>query len=464
MIQNNLYPQDPILIVDDDAGSIEAVKSNLAFNHINNIKGCTDSRKCLDILKNEKVSIILLDLNMPFLSGDELLPQIKEQFPEISVLVVTGINDTNMAVECIKKGAYDYITKPVDNNRLLTSINNAIKNNQLIQENAKLNKNFLGNKLENPELFKKIITKNKEILSIFNYIEAVSCSTEPVLIQGESGVGKELFAEVIHNSSKVQGELVSVNIAGLDEATFSDTLFGHKKGAFTGADTDKNGLIEQANHGTLFLDEIGDLALSSQVKLLRLLQEKEYYPLGANIPNYSNVRIIAATNKNLNELQQEGTFRKDFYYRISTHKISIPPLRDRIEDIPELLNFYINEAATKFDKKKPTYPKELVDLLKMYDFPGNIREFRSIIFDAVSQFKSGILSMEVIKQHININKQVEQTGSKGILFADVQHLPTIKECTDALVKEALDRSQNNQTLAAQVLGITRQALNKRLKD
>ena len=464
MTQNNLYPQDPILIVDDDEGSIEAVKSNLEFNHINNVKTCPDSRKCLDILKDEKVSTILLDLNMPHLSGEELLPQIKEQFPEISVIVVTGINDTDMAVECIKKGAYDYITKPVDNNRLLTSINNAIKNNQLLQENAKLNKNFLGNKLENPELFKKIITKNKEILAIFNYIEAISCSTEPILIQGESGVGKELFAEVIHKSSKVKGEMVSVNIAGLDEATFSDTLFGHKKGAFTGADNDKKGLIEQANHGTLFLDEIGDLAPASQVKLLRLLQEKEYYPLGANIPNYSSVRIIAATNKNLDELQQEGVFRKDFYYRISTHKISVPPLRDRIDDVPELLDFYINEAAATFGKKRPAYPKELVELLKMYNFPGNIREFRAIIFDAVSQHQSGILSMEAIKKHININKKIEQIKNKSSLFDGVSHLPTIKECTDFLVKEALNRSRNNQTLAAQILGITRQALNKRLKD
>lgn len=326
----------------------------------------------------------------------------------------------------------------------------------------------MSDTLKNPQAFAEIITQNSEMLAIFRYIESIAHTCQPVLITGETGVGKELIARAVHRLSSVKGNLVVVNVAGLDDNMFSDTLFGHAKGAFTGADQGRRGLVEQAAGGTLFLDEIGDLSPTSQVKLLRLIQEGEYLPLGEDEPKYTNANILTATNEDLWKLQRAGKFRKDLNFRLRTHHVHIPPLCERMDDIPQLTDFFLEEAARVMKKKKPTPPKELFTLLRTYSFPGNIRELRSMIFDAVSRHKSKILSLEVFKGHIAREQQsrvrpTEPEIDEASPFKFLKELPTIRQATRMLVNEAMKRANNNQSIAAGMLGISQPALSKRLK-
>jgi len=309
--------------------------------------------------------------------------------------------------------------------------------------------------------------------SIFQYVEAIARTSLPVLITGETGVGKELIARALHRLSGRSGEFVAVNVAGVDDTLFSDTLFGHRRGAFTGADRDRKGLIEQAQNGTLFLDEIGDLRPESQVKLLRLLAEGKYYPLGADMPKLSDARIVVATHRDLRALQQTGSFRKDLFYRLQAHHVHIPPLRERPEDIPILAAHFLEAAARTLGKKPPTAPKELFPLLQSYPFPGNVRELEAMVFDAVSRHKGGTLSLETFKDRTGRKEKsardegrCRESDSK---IENGQHaptfpanLPTLKQAERALIREALRRAQGNQTLAASLLGISRRALNNRL--
>ena len=319
------------------------------------------------------------------------------------------------------------------------------------------------------ELFPFFVTNDEKMLSIFQYVESSAQTEQPVLITGETGVGKELIARAIHRLSNRPGNFVPVNVAGLDDNIFSDTLFGHERGAFTGAEHVRKGQIELAATGTLFLDEIGDLSQPSQVKLLRLLQEGDYLPLGRDEPKLSHCRIVAATNEDLWVLQRAGKFRKDLNFRLRTHHIHIPPLRERKEDIPPLVDHFLDKAANDLSKKKPTPPKELIPLLQTYSFPGNVRELQSMIFDAVSQHQSKLLSLEVFRSYIaqcqtHNPSPCAKISEEPYLVNFSDDLPTIKEATKLLVIEAMKRAQGNQTTAAQLLGISRQALGKRLKN
>ena len=298
-------------------------------------------------------------------------------------------------------------------------------------------------------------------------MEAISVTSEPILITGETGVGKELIAKALHKLSNREGHFVTTNIAGLDDQMFSDTLFGHKKGAFTNAVEDRPGQIERAAGGSIFLDEIGDLGIQSQIKLLRLLQEKEFYPLGSDAPRFTDSLIILATNKNLAELVNEGKFRKDLYYRLNVHRITPIPLRERIDDIPLLTDFFIEQAAKDFGKEKPAYPPQLATLLSTYHFPGNIRELKSMIYDAVGTHESKVMSLKTFKKHIDPDHNIDveylnRQNNQKVTFGD--KLPTLKEVQSELVSEALKRTNNNQSIAADMLGVTRQALNRRLQN
>ncbi len=326
----------------------------------------------------------------------------------------------------------------------------------------------MPDKLKHPEAFAEILTKNAEMLAIFRYVESIAKACQPVLVTGETGVGKEMIAKAIHKLSRVRGNLVIVNVAGLDDNMFSDTLFGHARGAFTGAEQNRRGLVEQAAKGTLFLDEIGDLSPASQVKLLRLIQESEYLPLGQDEPKYTDANILTATNEDLWQLQRAGKFRKDLNFRLRTHHIHLPPLCERMDDIPLLVDQFMEEAAKALKKRKPTPPKELFTLLRTYSFPGNIRELRAMIFDAVSRHKSKILSLDVFKAHIAREQEsrvrpLEPEVDEASPFKHMKDLPIIKQSTRMLVKEAMRRSNGNQSIAAGMLGISQPALSKRLK-
>ncbi|MDG4476259.1 sigma-54-dependent transcriptional regulator [Thiovibrio frasassiensis] len=468
-MDKQLSPVSPILLVDDEEAWLHSFSLTLRSVGLSNIRCCADSRKVMEILASEEVGVIVLDLTMPHLSGETLLPEIVREHPQIPVIIITGLDLVDTAVQCMKLGAFDYYTKVSEETRLIAGVQRAVDLSRLRQENDLLKEHFLKDKLDHPEAFSRIATHNKGMRSIFQYMESIANTSEPVLISGETGVGKELIAQALHALSKRKGEFVPLNAAGLDDTMFADTLFGHKKGAFTGADQTRRGLIEQATGGTLFLDEIGDLSLLSQTKLLRLLQEREYLPLGSDLPKRTDCRMIFATHQNLQEMQTEGTFRKDLYYRLHAHRIHIPPLRERLDDLPLLVDLFFEEGAARLNKKKPAFPKELISLLGTYDFPGNIRELQNMIFDAVSTHKNRTLSMDSFKDYLRLRRphldgEVKKVPQTQTPFSDLPQLPSIKEASYLLVLEALNRANGNQTIAAEMLGITRQALNWRLKQ
>ena len=293
-----LYPKYPVLIVDDELPILDGQKTVLQSEGINNIICVSESKNAKQIMQKQAIDVVLLDLTMPEISGHEILKFISENYPAVPVIIITGTNDIAKAVECMKNGAFDYMVKAVEKSRLISGVKRAIEYRMLERENRKLRSYLLTNQEKHPEAFSNIITNNKKMHKLFAYAELIADSTEPVLIIGETGVGKELFAEAIHSAGKNKGEFVAVNVAGIDDLTFSDTLFGHRKGAYTGAMEARQGLLQQAKGGTILLDEIGDLSKESQVKLLRLIDNGEYYALGSDVPRKSEARIIAITNKN----------------------------------------------------------------------------------------------------------------------------------------------------------------------
>lgn len=458
------YPYHPVLLIDDALPSLLTMKELLEEAGITHTLTCNDSREVERLLMEQSVSLILLDLCMPHINGEDLIPLIKRFQPEIPIIITTVTEDAEVVVRCIKKGAYDYLIKHKLKTRIQTVIQNALEVSELRQTRKSLEKKILAPHIEQPEFFSHIITCNPAMYAIFEYIEAVSRSSETVLVTGESGTGKECLAKAIHKASGRKGEFVAVNVAALDNTQFTDTLFGHGAGAFTDAKGPRKGLVELAQGGTLFIDEIADVSLDAQQKLLRFLEEKEYRPLGIDHVHFSNAKVIAATNKNIQQLIKLGQFRHDLFYRLNTHAIQIPPLRERKEDIPLLINFFAEKTALENNLKVPAVPDAVCQLLTFYAFPGNVRELRSLIIDAVITNKTGELSVRHFKTKLSglaeiSVPEIEQPVEK---IAFPKTLPTIKKTLNMLIKEALSRVKNNRKMAAQMLGITRQALERRL--
>ncbi len=458
-----------ILLVDDEPGILEGAQATLEYAGLGPVAILEDSRAVLPQLERHAVKVIVLDLSMPYVSGTQLLSHIQRLFPDIAIIVMTASQDVDTAVVCMKEGAFDFLVKPVEKNRLILAVKKAMEIQSLRQQLGTLKHTLLTNRQDKINgAFSDIITDNAKLRSLFHYIHAVAGSGEPLLITGETGVGKELFAQAVHRASHRPEPFVTINVAGLDDTIFTDTLFGHKRGAFTGADQTREGLIAKAGYGTLFLDEIGDLSEISQVKLLRLMQEHNYYPLGSDISKKSHARIVLATNRNLQERIANGHFRADLYYRLAVHEIVIPPLREHKDDIPLLTTHFIEEAAHSLNKIIPTPPPELFSLLATYHFPGNVRELRAMVFDAVAQHTSRILSMKHFERVIQrfhstpSSKQHSSPGDSGTRIHFSGHCPTLKEAENQVIQEALRRAKGNQGIAATLLGISRQALNRRL--
>lgn len=459
----------PILLVDDEPEILFLTKMTLGSEGMHNIHTIEDSRNVLPFLEKEKVSAIILDLMMPYLSGTELLASIASDYPDIPVIVMTAADEVETAVECLKTGAFDYLLKPVDPNRLVSAVQKAIKLNSLENEVSSLKEYLLTGRLEHEDAFAQIITCSKKMRAIFQYAEVISKSRQPILITGETGVGKDLMANAIFNLSGVKGPFITVNVAGLDDVVFSDTLFGHMRGAFTGANQPREGLISKAAGGMLFLDEIGDLNPLSQVKLLRLVQGQEYYPLGSDILKSSDARIIVATNHDLPKLITAGKFRKDLYYRLCAYQIHIPSLSERPEDLPLLLHHFIEKAATSLNKAKPVPSPRLMAHLSACQFPGNIRELQAMVYDAVARHKTGMLSLEnfpgirragTVRPVSPASAEVKGTEELWKLFG---RFPTIEEIEEYMIATAMKLAGGKRSIAASLLGITRQSLYKRIK-
>jgi len=453
----------PILLVDDEDAVLASEASVLRAAGMDRIVCCSDAREVLALVAEELPEAILLDIAMPYITGDLLLEQIAEQYPEVPIIMITASDDIDTAVRCLRAGAFDYMVKTVEPNRLVTGVKRALKHRSMVREYDNLKSGMLSGELKHPEAFARIVTRSPRMQALFLFVEAVAVSSETVLITGETGSGKELIAEAIHLASNRPGELVRVNIAGLDDTMISDTLFGHTPGAFTGAVGERKGIVAQAGEGTVFLDEIGDLSSSSQIVLLRLLEAGEYFALGSDRVRTSRARFVVATNRSLRDLVSTGTFRKDLYYRLQTHEARVPSLRERREDLPDLVEHFQIEASESMARDKLVVPAELTGVLNAYDFPGNVRELRSMVYSAVTHQKSRMLPIAPFRQAMGFAPGLERPPETGEMLHFPDRLPSIKEITEQLITEAMRRATNNQATAAGLLGITPQALSKRLR-
>ena len=466
MNQQN-HPEFGILLVDDEPAWLRSLSLTLrSCAGLTNVSTCQDSREVMGLLARGDTGLVILDLTMPYVSGEELLKKIGEQYPEITAIVVSGLNQLETAVRCMKLGAFDYFIKTDEEDRIVGGVLRAVRMKEMQRDYLEMSTRLASGELRHPEAFAAIVTGDRAMLNLFAYVEAVAKSPQPLLITGESGVGKELIAQAAHRLSGCRGKLVTVNVAGLDDTVFADTLFGHVRGAFTGADQLRRGMVEEAADGTLFLDEIGDLSIPSQVKLLRLLQEGEFFPLGSDQPKRLKARIIVATHQSLAAKEGAGTFRRDLFYRLRTHQVHVPSLRERPGDIALLLDHFLGEAARTLGRKKPTPPRELAQLLATYSFPGNVRELKALVYDAVSVHRDRMLSMASFVKAVGQSPPAtEETVShpKKNPFAGFTELPTFSEAAGLLVAEAMHRANGNQSMAARLLGISQPALNKRLK-
>jgi DNA-binding NtrC family response regulator len=456
-----------ILIVDDDEVAVEVLRKHLDALGFSNVVSVYNGYDALDVVRSRPISVMLLDLLMPGMSGTDVLEVMAEEFPRIPVIVLTVHDSVDAAVQCMRIGAFDYMTKPVDHNRLGSAINHAVKVQDL---ESRLD--LFGDeneKVEGPRnsaSFSEIVTASSKMQAVFQYVEAIAPSPKPVLITGESGTGKELLARAIHKISGRPGPLVTVNVAGLDDVMFSDTLFGHRRGAFTGADKDRPGLISRADHGTLFLDEIGDMEPATQTKLLRLLQENEYYPLGSDEPVKTRARVVAATNSDLLDKQRKGDFRRDLYYRLVSHLVHLPALRERTEDIPLLLEHFVTEAAKVSGRPVPEIGEKIVDILYRYEFPGNVRELQAIVVDAVSRTGGDEVPLSLVQQflarHLVTRKSpMKNNPGEKSRFSWTGSFPQLPEVEQFLIDEALIRTGNNQSAAAKLLGVSQSTISRR---
>jgi len=459
----------PALLVDHDPQLLQSASLVLRSAGMPHVLTVDDGRAVAAIMAQQEVGVVVLDLAMPHVTGQALLEQLSADHPDVPVVVMTASNDVDTAVECMRAGAVDYLVKPVEPSRLVSSVKRAVETRALRSEVLSLKDRLLATTPHQAEAFADIVTRDPRLLAIFRYLEAVAASPQPVLITGETGTGKELMARALHRLSGRPGELVAVNVAGLDDTMFSDALFGHTRGAFTGADRAREGLVASATSGTIFLDEVGDLAVAAQLKLLRLLQDGSFYPLGADRPRHSQARVVVATNADVGQAVAAGRFRKDLYYRLRTHHVHLPALRGRESDIPLLVDHFVEKAAGQLAKAVPTIPPALHQLLRTYSFPGNVRELEALVFDAVARHEGTTLSLASFKDAIadgldgaGTGEAPERTPVTMALDVFPDRLPTLRDSENRLIAEALRRADGNQGVAAGLLGLSRQALNKRL--
>ena len=452
-----------ILVVDDDESVLNGVRRTLRMNGFDEVLICADGRNVEPLLEDEPVSLMLLDLVMPHIGGRELLERVAATNPEIPVIIVTAEQDVRVAVECMKAGAYDYLVKPAGADELMATVRRALEHRELRDENARLRSKLLEEELTHPEAFAALITMDPSMLRLFAYLEVIAKGSHPALITGETGTGKELVARAIHELSGRRGPFVAVNVAGLDDTMFSDTLFGHRPGAFTGASGSRRGMIEQAGRGTLFLDESGDLSAASQVKLLRVLQEREYHTLGDDAPKRLEARVVAATH------QDPATLRRDLYFRLRAYHVRIPALRERLGDLPLLIHHIVREAAADLGKPVPVVPDRLYRTLARYDFPGNIRELRAMTFDAVARHKSGPIPIDPFIEAMGLaagSDDGEAAPLPGLADGDVIPEAHWRELERQNLLNALRRANwkiSGRGGAAEMLGVKPSTLESRMK-
>ncbi|GAB5047156.1 sigma-54-dependent transcriptional regulator [Thermodesulfovibrio sp. TK110] len=446
--------KEKILIVEDDPAM------NLGMNHFlracgYEVKSCEDGNKALTILDSERFDIAIIDLKLPGVDGLTILKQIKNKTPQTGVIIITAFAEVKTAVTAIKDGAFDYIAKPFTNEELFLVIERFLKFRDLEKEVK-----HLTELVKRKEEFEEIVCNSPAMKEILDKIEAVAKTDVPVLIQGESGTGKELIANAIQRRSlRKDKPYIKINCAAIPESLFESELFGHEKGAFTGATERKPGKFELANGGTIFFDEIGDMPMSLQAKLLRVIEDGTVYPLGGKEPITINVRCIYATSKNLKELIKNERFREDLFYRINVIPVVIPPLRERKEDISALIEHFLKIFSEKYGKKNITISPSAYEALLSYDYPGNVRELKHAIERAVLLSKDGVIDIKHLPEEFSPIASFQ----KQCLISSF----SLKECLENfernLIIKALEECGWKKSEAAKKLGISRKALWEKIK-
>ncbi|MBM4159981.1 MAG: sigma-54-dependent Fis family transcriptional regulator [Ignavibacteria bacterium] len=444
-----------ILIVDDEPIQ-RGILAGYLKKHGHAVYEAGSASQAIETLKNRAMDIVLTDYKMPDRTGFDLLKETHALNPEITVVLLTAFGTIEGAVAAMREGAYDYLTKPIDLEELDLLIQRIKERGRLISENR-----LLKEQLAERFSFAGIISQSAAMEATLNTAGRVALSKAPILIRGESGTGKELVAKAIHfASARKEKPFVAVNCAALNENILESELFGHEKGAFTGADRQRQGRFEAADGGTLFLDEIGDIPLSTQVRLLRVLQEQQFERVGGTETLSVDVRVIAATHKDLESMIRLGSFREDLFYRLNVVAIDLPPLRNRREDIPPLLEHFLQRYAHENKRKKTAFSREAWELLLRYDFPGNVRELQNIVQRAVILSRGETITTNDLPAIVK-----ERKGEKELAaLQKPTSLPErVEQLEKELVLEALRRSSGNQSQAAAELGISERNLRYRLK-
>ncbi|MBI5402216.1 MAG: sigma-54-dependent Fis family transcriptional regulator [Ignavibacteriae bacterium] len=444
------------ILIADDEQSQRLILSGYLKQKGYAIFEAASGTEALKITDANLIDIVLSDFRMPDMNGIELLIKLKERNPEIAVVIVTAFGTIENAVKAMKEGAFDYLTKPVDLDELDMIIKRITERMHLISENK-----MLKEQLQDKNKISGIVAYSDKMEKILSTALRVAESKATVLLRGESGTGKEVLAKAIHYSSqRKEKPFVAVNCAALNENLLESELFGHEKGAFTGADKQRRGRFEIADGGTLFLDEIGDLPLSTQVKLLRVLQEEQFERVGGTQTIDVDVRMITATNKNLEELIREGKFREDLYYRINVVSVLIPPLRERKEDIIHLINHFKEKYISETSKKNIEFSREATDVLMKYNYPGNIRELENIVHHSIVLSRGDVIAtadLPLQLSEFDFNETTLETNVNSALPEQVEILEK------KLVVNALKKTNNNQLRASKILGISERNLRYRLE-
>ena len=449
---------ETILIVDDEKNYL-LVLSEVLQDEGYEVLAAQGGHEALEIQKSSDLDLILTDMKMPAMDGIELLENIKALDPDLPVIMMTAHGTIDKAVEAMQKGAYSYILKPFDNERLTIYVKKAVALYQVVKDNRRLRET-----VESQYRFGNFIGKSKPIRDVFEMIRKVAPASATVLVEGESGTGKELVAKSIHfNSPRRDRPFIAVNCSALAESLLESELFGHEKGAFTGAVARKKGRFELADHGTLFLDEIGELSQNLQVKMLRVLQEKTFELVGGTRPITADIRVIAATNKTLKEEMISGRFRKDLFYRLNVVRIGLPPLKQRKEDIRLLVNHFIDKYAPerKVDIPVKGVDQEVDRLFFDYSWPGNVRELENLIERVMILSPND--TIQVADLPMDFKDNVHNALHLGGIPSDASLYETLATIEKAMIERALKMADNVQAHAAAMLGIGKSGLNQKIK-
>lgn len=452
--------KEKVLIIEDDINTLHGLGEILEDENFN-ISKAKNAKQALKEIENGDFDVVLMDYLLPDRDGLDLSREVLKDYPDIKIIMMTAFGTVKNAVNAMKMGIYDYLTKPINLDELLIILRRAIQEQRLIKEN-----DSLKSKLNNKYRFENIIGVSGKMQQVFQKVAKVANSDATVLIRGESGTGKELIARAIHFQSKQKNQpLVEINCASIPENLLESELFGHEKGAFTGAYKMKKGKFEIADKGTLFLDEIGELPLALQAKLLRVLQEHRFTRVGGVDNIEVNVRLIAATNADLEQKMADGLFREDLYYRLNVIPIIIPPLRERLEDIGPLTDHFIHKFADKEGRAIRGINEEARKILLAYEWPGNVRELENAVENSVVMCESDCITADDLPAYL---KGTRTTGSSTLLDIvmqenDLSYRDKLEACEREIIRQALIETENNKTRAAKNLGFTLRTLRNKVK-